>query len=214
MANGTSENTQSANLDPKTLKPFKTRFAPSPTGQMHFGNLRVALFNYLYAKKLKGNFLLRIEDTDIARSELHYVDAILEDLKWMALPFDEGPFNQSERKAIYDVYYQKLIEAKLLYPCFCTEEQLAITRKIQLNSGQPPRYPGTCRNLSEAEIEAKEPKVYLILYAFRFQKALSSNLKILLKASSVMRRIISETLLFVAAIKQRPLCSVMQLMML
>lgn len=147
--------------------PIKTRFAPSPTGLMHFGNLRVALFNLLYTKKYKGLFLLRIEDTDVARSELHYRDAILQDLNWMKIAYDEGPFYQSERKDEYDNYYQRLIEQGLLYPCFCSEEQLAITRKIQLNAGQPPRYAGTCRNLSVEEIAAK--KAQGIPYTLRFQ---------------------------------------------
>lgn len=134
----------------------KTRFAPSPTGLMHFGNLRVALFNFMFARKLKGQFLLRVEDTDLARSEAHYIEAISEDLKWMGVVPDEGPYFQSQRQDIYDAHYQKLTELKLLYPCFCTEEQLALTRKLQLASGQPPRYPGTCRQLSDEALQAKK----------------------------------------------------------
>lgn len=134
---------------------LKTRFAPSPTGLMHFGNLRTALFNYLYARHFNGTFLLRIEDTDLARSEVAYKGAILEDLKWLGIDWQEGPYCQSERQAIYADYYSLLEKAERVYPCFCTEEQLDLTRKVQMASHQPPRYPGTCRKLSKDEVKAK-----------------------------------------------------------
>jgi len=134
---------------------LKTRFAPSPTGLMHFGNLRTALFNYLYARRFNGSFLLRIEDTDMGRSETQYTDAILTDLRWLGLEWQEGPYHQSERQAIYNDYYEALEKKGRVYPCFCTEEQLAITRKVQLASGQPPRYPGTCKHLSTEAVLAK-----------------------------------------------------------
>lgn len=135
--------------------PLKTRFAPSPTGLMHFGNLRTALFNYLYARRFNGSFLLRIEDTDMGRSETQYTDAILKDLRWLGLEWQEGPYHQSERQTIYNDHYEQLEKSGRVYPCFCTEEQLAITRKVQLASGQPPRYPGTCRHLSPEAVLAK-----------------------------------------------------------
>ena len=135
---------------------LKTRFAPSPTGLMHFGNLRTALFNYLYARRYQGSFLLRIEDTDITRSEAQYTDAILADLRWFGLEWEEGPYHQSERQAIYHDYYEALEKKARVYPCFCTEAQLAIVRKVQLASGKPPRYPGTCKHLSTAAILAKQ----------------------------------------------------------
>ncbi len=147
--------------------PVKTRFAPSPTGLMHFGNLRTALFNYLYAKCVGGSFLLRIEDTDINRSEKQYCDAILTDLHWLGIAWQEGPYYQSERQAIYDEYYQNLERNGRVYPCFCTEEQLAITRKVQLATGQPPRYPGTCRGLSNESIEFK--KAQGLPFTLRFE---------------------------------------------
>lgn len=134
---------------------MKTRFAPSPTGWMHFGNLRTALFNFLFAHKQKYTFLLRIEDTDRDRSEQQYLDDLLVDLKWLNLHWDEGPFLQSERSAIYDKYYQQLVDQKQAYPCFCTDELLSINRKVQIAAGQPPRYPGTCRNLSKEEVQKK-----------------------------------------------------------
>ncbi|HXH55149.1 MAG TPA: glutamate--tRNA ligase [Gammaproteobacteria bacterium] len=146
---------------------LKTRFAPSPTGLMHFGSLRTALFNYLYARRHNGSFLLRIEDTDMGRSEKQYTDAILTDLRWLGLEWQEGPYYQSERQAIYHDYYEILEKKGRVYPCFCTEEQLAITRKVQLASGKPPRYPGTCRQLSPEAILAKRASG--LPFALRFE---------------------------------------------
>jgi nondiscriminating glutamyl-tRNA synthetase len=134
---------------------MKTRFAPSPTGWMHFGNLRTALFNFLFARKMKFGFLLRVEDTDLVRSDKKFEEDLIEDLKWLSLDYDEGPYLQSERAPIYAQYYQQLEDQNLAYPCFCTEELLNITRKAQQSAGQPPRYPGTCRNLSKDEIAEK-----------------------------------------------------------
>lgn len=150
-----------------SVSTVKTRFAPSPTGFMHFGNVRAALFNYLFSKKNQGIFLLRIEDTDVARSEGQFRDSILQDLAWLGLSFEEGPYYQSERQPIYDGYYDVLAQKGFTYPCFCTEAQLAITRKVQLSQGQPPRYPGTCRNLTEHEIEIK--KAQGIPHTLRFK---------------------------------------------
>jgi nondiscriminating glutamyl-tRNA synthetase len=134
---------------------MKTRFAPSPTGWMHFGNLRTALFNFLFAHKMSYKFLLRIEDTDLARSTQEFQAGLTEDLKWLHLEYDEGPFLQSERGAIYAKYYKQLEDSNFAYPCFCSEETLNITRKSQQSSGQPPRYPGTCRKLSKEAIAVK-----------------------------------------------------------
>lgn len=134
---------------------MKTRFAPSPTGWMHFGNFRTALFNFLFAQHQKYSFLLRIEDTDLARSTPQYKQDIFEDLQWLGLQWDEGPFLQSERAAIYQEFYNKLEQQNLAYPCFCSEETLTIARKVQAAAGQPPRYPGTCRNLTKEQVAEK-----------------------------------------------------------
>lgn len=141
----------------------KTRFAPSPTGLIHMGNARTALFSALLAKNLAGSFLLRIEDTDAERSQDEYTQALMRDLVWIDCRWDEGPeiggefgpYWQSERETIYQRYYDKLEATKFAYPCFCSEEQLAVTRKVQLSTGRPPRYPGTCRHLSAKDIETK-----------------------------------------------------------
>ena len=142
---------------------MKTRFCPSPTGQIHLGNARTALFSALSAVNSHSKFVLRIEDTDLARSKQEYVDLLLQDLQWMGLNWQEGPgvngengpYYQSLRQEIYDQYYQQLINDGLAYPCFCSEKKLAMTRKAQRAAGQAPRYPGTCRHLQKDEIDKK-----------------------------------------------------------
>lgn len=146
---------------------IKTRFSPSPTGLMHLGNTRTALFSALFGWSQSGTFLLRIEDTDKARSKDEFVTSLQEDLQWLSLNWQEGPFYQSERQGIYDNYYQILIDKKLAYPCFCSEQHLSIMRKVQLSSGQTPRYPGTCRNLTQAQ--AQEKIAQGLVPALRFQ---------------------------------------------
>lgn len=135
---------------------MKTRFSPSPTGQMHLGNVRTALFSYLLARKHQGHFLLRVEDSDKARSKTEFTELLKTDLNWLGLNWDEGPYYQSERTEIYQKYYQRLEEQELVYPCFCSDEQLALSRKIQLSAGQPPRYQGTCRQLSVDKMAEKK----------------------------------------------------------
>lgn len=141
----------------------KTRFAPSPTGLMHLGNVRTALFNALFAYQTGGTFLLRIEDTDLERSKDEFTQQLLNDLRWLGLLWQEGPevggahppYAQSQRGEIYAKYYDELVEKNLAYPCFCSPQELAISRKIQLSSGKAPRYSGTCAHLSSADIEKK-----------------------------------------------------------
>jgi glutamyl-tRNA synthetase len=139
---------------------IRTRFSPSPTGALHLGNVRAALFSVLYAEKNAGHFILRIEDTDAARSEHKYADMLQADMKWLGLDWQEGPgvegpnapYYQSKRHDIYADYYKRLEEQGLAYPCFCSEQELALNRKLQLSRGQPPRYPGTCLGLSHEEV--------------------------------------------------------------
>ncbi len=142
----------------KILK-LKTRFAPSPTGFLHLGNIRTALFNALLAKRNDGCFLLRIEDTDFDRSRPEYIAALLEDLRWLGLNWVEGigvggshqPYLQSERESVYARYYRVLEAMQLVYTCFCTAEELVLSRRAQLAAGRPPRYTGTCARMSSAE---------------------------------------------------------------
>lgn len=142
----------------------RTRFAPSPTGLLHVGNARAALFSVLFARQAGGTFILRIEDTDTARSELKYVDILQANLQWLGVEWQEGlgkdegeygPYWQSQRHDIYLHYYETLVAENLTYPCFCTEEELVLERKLQLSRGQAPRYKGTCRTLSAEDIEKR-----------------------------------------------------------
>lgn len=113
-------------------RPVRVRFAPSPTGNLHVGGARTALFNWLYAKRTGGKFILRVEDTDLARSTRASEEVMIRDLKWLGLTWDEGPdvggpfgpYRQSERTDIYKSYVDKLVEAGVAYPCFCTDEEL------------------------------------------------------------------------------------------
>jgi len=142
---------------------YKTRFAPSPTGYVHLGNVRTALFSALLARHHNGVFLLRIEDTDLERSTPEYTRALQEDLRWLGLDWQEGPevggahapYAQSERGAIYQGYFEALERAGLAYPCFCSERELELARKVQRAAGQPPRYPGTCARLTPEQVQAK-----------------------------------------------------------
>jgi len=128
-----------------------TRFAPSPTGLMHLGNVRTALLNWLFAKKMGGKFLLRFEDTDQGRSEQQFIEALQQDLKWLGLQWDDTPLFQSAHAAQHQTALDKLAEENLAYPCFCSESQLNLDRKLATSRGLPPRYSGRCRHLSAEE---------------------------------------------------------------
>lgn len=142
----------------------RTRIAPSPTGFLHIGTARTALFNYLFAQKHKGVFVLRIEDTDKERSQQEYERDIIEGLRFLGIKWDEGPdsggeygpYRQSERLDIYTEYLKKLFEKGLLYQCYCTQEELERERETQMLLKQPPRYAGACRSMSEAERKKQE----------------------------------------------------------
>lgn len=144
----------------------RTRFSPSPTGNIHLGNIRTALFSALYAKKHHGVFILRIEDTDRERSDETYTESLQRDLKWLGIDWQEGPavggdfgpYWQSQRASFYNEFYQQLEDAGLIYPCFCTDQELNLSRKIQLSRGQAPRYAGTCKRLSKEDIAERIAK--------------------------------------------------------
>src|SRR3984957_17852859 len=143
--------------------PVVTRFAPSPTGSLHLGNVRTALFSYLWARKSGGRFILRIEDTDVERSEARYLAALIAELRWLGLNWDEGPevggpsapYLQSERGAWYRELFARLESDGRAYPCFCTPDELELARKLERMAGRPPPHPGTCRALSAAERSAR-----------------------------------------------------------
>lgn len=132
-------------------KMVRVRFAPSPTGHLHVGNAKTALFNWLFARKNGGSFVLRMEDTDVERSDVAYERSITEDLAWLGITWDEGPLRQSERLHIYTSHAKTLLEKGSAYRCFCGEEELAAARQRSLARGEPPRYDGKCRDLSTGE---------------------------------------------------------------
>jgi glutamyl-tRNA synthetase len=128
---------------------IRVRFAPSPTGFLHIGGARTALFNWLYAKHYNGTFILRIEDTDRTRSTDEYIEAIIEGMKWLGLEWDKGPFRQTERFDVYKKYIDKLLEKGKAYYCYCSSEDLEERRRLAIATGKPQKYDGRCRHLKE-----------------------------------------------------------------
>ena len=143
---------------------IRVRFAPSPTGFLHIGGVRTALFNWLYARQQKGVFILRIEDTDQSRSTDESIQAIIEGMKWVGLDWDEGPYRQTERMDLYRSHAMRLLEERQAYWCVCTAEELETRRKEAETKGLSPRYDGRCRNLGirqptgEAALRFKAPQ--------------------------------------------------------
>lgn len=177
----------------KFLKPgeIRTRYAPAPTGFLHIGSARTALFNYLFAKKHQGSFILRIEDTDVKRSKLIFEKDILETLKWLGIEWDEGPilntrnqkyignygpYRQSERLEIYVKYLKKLLNEGKAYYCFCTPEELEAQKQEQLSRGEPPKYSGKCSRILPQEIKKNlaEGKNYIIRFR-NYSKKITVN---------------------------------------
>ena len=153
-------------------KEVRVRYAPSPTGHLHIGNARAALFNYLYARNLGGKFIIRIEDTDGSRNIEGGEESQLNYLKWLGMDWDEsvdvggdfGPYRQSERNDLYKKLYDELLEKELAYKCYCTPEELEAEREAQSAKGEMPRYGGKCRHLTakeqaERESEGREPSI-------------------------------------------------------
>lgn len=145
----------------------RVRFAPSPTGHLHIGNAKTALYNFLFARRLDGTFILRMEDTDIERSEARYERSITDDLAWLGIKWDEGPVRQSERMDIYTARAKVLLDKGLAYKCFCTEEELAAARQRSLGRGEPPRYNGKCRDLASGEAARLEDEGRAFTVRFR-----------------------------------------------
>src|SRR5580658_1084124 len=137
----------------------RVRFAPSPTGDLHLGNVRTALYNWLYARHTKGVLILRVEDTDKVRSTDEYCEELMDIMTWLGLKWDEGPrvggpyapYKQSERTAIYEEHLDRLKAKDLVYPCYCTEEELELERKRQMSRGHMPKYGGKCKKLTPEE---------------------------------------------------------------
>jgi glutamyl-tRNA synthetase len=136
----------------------RVRFAPSPTGYLHIGGVRTALFNYLFARKHGGAFILRIEDTDVERSTEASTRAILDGMAWLGLDYDEGPFKQSERMVLYQEHIERLLREGKAYSCYCSKEELEERRKEALKQGRDPRYDGRCRDGGTAAA-GREPAI-------------------------------------------------------
>ena len=140
--------------------PVRVRFAPSPTGYLHVGGARTAIFNWLFARHQGGSFILRIEDTDVERSTAESESSLIGDLRWLGLDWDEGPdvsgpcgpYRQSERLDVYRAHADALVDAGKAYPCFCTDEVLDAKREAAVARGASPRYDGTCRGLTREKI--------------------------------------------------------------
>lgn len=128
---------------------IRVRFAPSPTGHLHIGGARTALFNWLYAQHNNGTFILRIEDTDRTRSTDDYIEAIIEGMKWLNLDWQEGPFRQTDRFEVYRSYVEKLVQEGKAYHCYCSAEELEQRRHLAIAQGKPQKYDGKCRDLKE-----------------------------------------------------------------
>lgn len=140
----------------------RTRFAPSPTGYLHLGGARTALFSWLFARHHGGRFVLRIEDTDRERSTAESIEAILDGLRWLGIDWDEGPFRQTDRYPLYRAHAERLLAAGHAYRCWCTPEELEARRTAQLAAGRRPAYDGTCR-------ERTDPPAGRSAYALRFR---------------------------------------------
>jgi len=132
---------------------IRTRFAPSPTGYLHIGGARTALFSWAFARRHKGKFILRIEDTDLDRSTPESVQAILDGMKWLGLDYDEGPFYQMQRMDRYREVIQKLLEEGKAYYCYASKEELEQMREAQRAAGLKPRYDGRWRDRDPAEAD-------------------------------------------------------------
>ncbi|MBI3963575.1 MAG: glutamate--tRNA ligase [Candidatus Kerfeldbacteria bacterium] len=152
--------------------PVRVRIAPSPTGTLHVGTARSALYNYLFARQHGGAFVVRIEDTDAARSTKAHEESILADLAWLGLTWDEGPdiggayapYRQSERSMVYQTHIQALLASGAAYPCTCTKEELAAMRARQAQEKLPPRYDGTCRDRTPEERAAQSGKPFVVRF--------------------------------------------------
>ncbi|MDR1167809.1 MAG: glutamate--tRNA ligase [Heliobacteriaceae bacterium] len=151
---------------------YRVRIAPSPSGNLHVGTARTALFNYLFAKKNNGQFILRIEDTDLERSDKEYIKNIFDSLKALGLNWDEGPdvggdygpYSQSERFDIYPEFAKKLVEAGFAYECFCTPEELEAEKELSAKNKQAYVYSGKCKNLSDEEKLKRQEEVPAIRF--------------------------------------------------
>lgn len=146
---------------------IRVRFPPSPTGPMHIGTARTMLVNFLFTRQHGGKIVFRSEDTDRARSTREFEKEILDGISWLGLDFDEGPFRQSERDAVYEKYFEQLKKSGAIYPCFCSAAELEAERETQNAQKLPPRYSGKCRDLTSEQIKKFESEERKPVWRFR-----------------------------------------------
>ncbi|MDD2274371.1 MAG: glutamate--tRNA ligase [Candidatus Pacebacteria bacterium] len=156
---------------------IRTRFAPSPTGPLHIGTIRTALFPFLFAQNNKGDFILRIEDTDKERSEKRWEDELIKGLDWLGIKWNEGPFRQSERGELYKEQLEKLIKDGHAYHCFCSKEEVEAQKQHLMGLGEAPVYRGKCRDLPKETVEKylKEGKKSVIRFRTPVNQVISFN---------------------------------------
>ena len=156
---------------------IRTRFAPSPTGPLHIGTIRTALFPYLFARKNNGTFILRIEDTDRQRSEERWEKELLEGLQWLGLDWDEGPIRQSERTSLYREKLEELIAKGHAYYCFCSKEEVEAQKQYLMSIGEAPIYSGKCRDLPKETVDKylKEGRPFVIRFKTPMNQVVSFN---------------------------------------
>src|SRR5688500_14122231 len=147
-----------------TLAPMKLRFAPSPTGFLHVGGARTAIFNLLHARRHGGQMLLRIEDTDVERSRQHHAEQIISSLQWLGIEWDEGPIYQSDRLAHYRQRAEALVETGRAYRCYCTIEELEADRQAAEGANRPYSYSRKCRSKAAPHIDGAD---YVIRFAVK-----------------------------------------------
>ena len=164
MIDNTSKNTGQDSMD---IRNVRVRFAPSPTGYLHIGGARTAIYNWLFAKKHGGTLILRIEDTDVERSTTDSIQGIIDGLNWLGIHWDEGPYSQTEYIEEHKKAARRLVESGHAYKCFCTKEELDVKRKAALAAKQSVQYDGTCRRLTSEAIAAKEAQG--LPYVIRFK---------------------------------------------
>ncbi|MBN2694619.1 glutamate--tRNA ligase [bacterium] len=157
-------------------KKIRVRFAPSPTGSIHVGNARTALFNWLIARQSNGEMVFRLEDTDVERSSLESIESIKKDMNWLGFDWDDGPYLQSERLELYRQKAKELEESGAVYKCFCSAEELEAKRENQMKEGKTPMYDGTCTHLTKEEVQAKVDAGVPFSYRFKVtEKSITLN---------------------------------------
>jgi glutamyl-tRNA synthetase len=154
-------------MQSESERAVRVRFAPSPTGYPHLGNIRTALFNWLFARHQGGKFILRIEDTDVARKVEGVVEALLDSLRWLGLNWDEGPYFQSQRLPVYREIANRLLNEGHVYLCYCSAERLEMMRQEQIKRKQPPKYDRRCRDLTQLEKTQLEATGIIPVIRFR-----------------------------------------------